>query len=466
MYEVLLLPHDDDYHMPPSGKPQLSSKEIWLLKHWIDAGAHFDKKIADHEVNDTLRELAIDYLILPKDPTQEARYSDLVKVRQNGFRVNKLVFGEPYLRVSYEDNNVPVSKKALSSLTAIADQLIELDLKESGLTDGTSNPLRKLNRLERLRLDGNQISAKTLSHIRTEERLEHLNLFDTGITALDLQEVMGDHAPHKVVLGNEGDLGFDDHVVLDETEIQAGIVPGFIEKTQLGRPTIVGDRSIFDSEITVEIKGQLKNERIYYTLDGQDPDSTSLHYTEPVTITDNSELKAIAYKDGWYPSEVVARNYNKVGHIISDISVKYPPREQYPGIHKLIDLSRGSANFRDGKWNGYQDDVIATLDMGESIDFKTVVISCMEGIGSYIFFPTEIEIHAGSSPETMTLLKGMKLPPTDRDRDIKLRSFELEVAPVEVRYIKVVLKNIGKLPEWHEGAGADAWIFVDEIMIL
>jgi hypothetical protein len=26
-------------------------------------------------------------------------------------------------------------------------------------------------------------------------------------------------------------------------------------------------------------------------------------------------------------------------------------------------------------------------------------------------------------------------------------------------------RNFGKLPDWHEGAGGDAWIFADEILI-
>jgi hypothetical protein len=35
----------------------------------------------------------------------------------------------------------------------------------------------------------------------------------------------------------------------------------------------------------------------------------------------------------------------------------------------------------------------------------------------------------------------------------------------KARYVKVVAKNFGKLPEWHQGFGGDAFIFVDEITI-
>jgi hypothetical protein len=35
----------------------------------------------------------------------------------------------------------------------------------------------------------------------------------------------------------------------------------------------------------------------------------------------------------------------------------------------------------------------------------------------------------------------------------------------KARYVKVIAKNFGKLPEWHQGFGGDAFIFVDEIII-
>jgi hypothetical protein len=33
------------------------------------------------------------------------------------------------------------------------------------------------------------------------------------------------------------------------------------------------------------------------------------------------------------------------------------------------------------------------------------------------------------------------------------------------RYVKINATHYGKLPEWHLGAGGDAYIFIDEIMI-
>jgi len=44
----LILPEDDDDHMPPAGKPQLSPAQLTVIKWWIDAGAKTDEtKLTD-----------------------------------------------------------------------------------------------------------------------------------------------------------------------------------------------------------------------------------------------------------------------------------------------------------------------------------------------------------------------------------------------------------------------------------
>jgi hypothetical protein len=52
-----------------------------------------------------------------------------------------------------------------------------------------------------------------------------------------------------------------------------------------------------------------------------------------------------------------------------------------------------------------------------------------------------------------------------RDYTVRIRDFSWEAAtaPYQARFIKVKARNFGKLPEWHLGAGFDAFIFVDEM---
>ena len=469
MFTSLMLPIEEDEHMPPSGKPQLTRNEIWLLRYWIDTGADFKKQISQYERNDTLSNFLRDYLILPKRRVDEASLSAISRLKGNGFTIKRLVFGEPYLSATYSRPNEKISKKAMKNLASISEQLVELNLQESKLTDELAEEINELKSLRNLRLDRTMISDKSLEHLKELEELTVLNLFNTNISEQGLSDLLARIPIKKVIFGTEGGEG-DPLVSLqvenEATAILQGVQDGFIEKTKLEKPLIVGNKSIFEKDINIELKENLKGEQIYYTIDGTDPDSTSTLYTEPILLNESSEFKTRSYKEGWYPSDIVKRDYEIVRYKVKEISVKYPPNKSYPGIEKLIDLEKGSERFRDGKWNGYLDDLEATLDMGEEVEFKGLSVNCLEGVDSYIFFPLNMEVYAGNDPKNMKRIGFLKLPPSDRKRSVKVQKFKIEFDSMKARYIKVTMKNIKKLPKWHEAAGADAYLFVDEITVL
>ena len=54
----------------------------------------------------------------------------------------------------------------------------------------------------------------------------------------------------------------------------------------------------------------------------------------------------------------------------------------------------------------------------------------------------------------------------DEDFKPQVHEFSYRIPiPVSARYIRAVATNYGKLPDWHNGAGGDAWIFADELIL-
>jgi len=51
----------------------------------------------------------------------------------------------------------------------------------------------------------------------------------------------------------------------------------------------------------------------------------------------------------------------------------------------------------------------------------------------------------------------------EREMTPVTRDFALDVA-VRARFIRLHVERYGKLPEWHPGAGNEAWFFADEIV--
>lgn len=469
MFHTLMLPIEEDEHMPPTGKPQLTRNEIWLIKHWIESGAHFNKQIINYASNDTLTYYLKDYLILPKRDVENAGMTEVSRLIAHGFTIKRLIYGEPFLSATYTKPNQKISKEAMKRLLDISDQLVELNLQESKLTDELAEPIKKLKSLRSLRLDKTNITDKSLNLLKEHENLSILNLFNTQITKEGLSNLLGILELDKVYFGNEERQEYTSTVeskIEKNTTVLQGIREGFIVTTKLEKPKIIDNTSIFENEIDIELKGNLKGEKIRYTLDGNDPDSTSSIYNGSVTLNKSALFKARSYKKDWYPSDVIERDYSLIKHKIEKITLKHQPSKRYSGTHKLIDLEKGSQRFRDEKWNGFLEDFDATLDLGEAKSFQGVSVNCLEGLPSYIFYPTDMEVYVGNDKDNMKKVGYLDIPPTDRVLDVKIKSFIINFPEEKARYIRVKMKNLKVIPNWHEGAGAEVFMFIDEVMIL
>lgn len=66
----------------------------------------------------------------------------------------------------------------------------------------------------------------------------------------------------------------------------------------------------------------------------------------------------------------------------------------------------------------------------------------------------------------MTFEKVAEIKTTLDPKQDKVQTEKLKVeVSTQAKYVKVIARNFGKLPEWHQGSGSDAFIFIDEIEI-
>lgn len=62
--------------------------------------------------------------------------------------------------------------------------------------------------------------------------------------------------------------------------------------------------NLFEGEIKVDLASATEGAEIYYTLDGTAPNKNSLKYESPFTISETTDIKSIAYKEGFADSRV------------------------------------------------------------------------------------------------------------------------------------------------------------------
>jgi putative alpha-1,2-mannosidase len=233
----------------------------------------------------------------------------------------------------------------------------------------------------------------------------------------------------------------------------------------ISNPYFLATSPTFKKSFDLEIKCGEAGAKIYYTLDGSTPGMSSTLYDKPITISSNTTVKAIAIKDG-RSSFVDEGAFTKIRDDIKlTLLTKYLPNYPAQGDESLIDGLRGSPNWRLGHWQGYQGtDLVAVVDMGQVKPIKTVSIGTLQDSRSWIVFPKQVEYWVSDDNKNFKLVATVNTKVDIKDTNIQTQNFTANL-DTRARYIKLVAKQYGPLPEWHESKGQPSYIFADEITI-
>jgi putative alpha-1,2-mannosidase len=230
-------------------------------------------------------------------------------------------------------------------------------------------------------------------------------------------------------------------------------------------PYIITPSRTFQQSLNVQIKCADADAKIYYTLDGSTPTANSTPYNAPFTLTTNTTIKAIAIKNG-KSSFVDEGSFKKIDHNYKLTLInQYLPNYADEGANTLINGIRGKVNWRLGNWQGYQgNDLIAVVDMGQVKSVKQVSLGTLQDSGAWIVFPQYVEYWTSDDGINFKLATTVKTKVEVQDTKVQIQDFS---APLNTntRYIKLVAKQYGPLPEWHESKGSPSYIFADEIII-
>lgn len=144
-----------------------------------------------------------------------------------------------------------------------------------------------------------------------------------------------------------------------------------------------------------------------------------------------------------------------------------PPQKRYQPIadKALTDGLYGGTTFVES-WVGWQgEDADFVLDMGEQKEVNKITTDFLHQLGQWILQPKSVAYYASDDAKNFRLLGTHEFP---EDRDISVKFVPATVtlaAPVQARYIRVVVKTIGLCPSWHYGVGYPAWFFLDEVVV-
>lgn len=217
-------------------------------------------------------------------------------------------------------------------------------------------------------------------------------------------------------------------------------------------------------EVTLRTQGDAP---VYYTLDGTVPTEKSTRYTQPIELTENTDLKAIVVRPGM-KTNMFEKEYVFNKATARKIMLNSAPNDRYTfkGGQTLVDGMIGDIGFATGRWIGFSPgDLDAVIDLGETTFISKVELGILFDKDNWIFPSDHVSVLVSqdgvkynSVADTVLVLPDQSVK---NDRMIQGVAFD----PVNTRYVKIKANSVKSLPAWHGAKGKPGFLFVDEINI-
>ena len=236
-------------------------------------------------------------------------------------------------------------------------------------------------------------------------------------------------------------------------------------------PVIEAESKSFKDKLKVEVFSQNPKDEIYYIIYEKDVDystfkMTYIPYLKAFYIDKSATISAYVKRNGQVSSTISAQFFKKPNNFIIDIKSEYNSQYHAGGNDALLDGIYGNENWRKGEWQGYQSQNFeCVVDMQSTRQISSITSNYLQDTRSWILMPTKVDYYISEDNITFKKVGTLENTVDPKEYETVIKPFELKFKPQKARYIKVIATNFGRLPEWHQGFGGDAYIFVDEITI-
>ncbi|WP_426295388.1 c-type cytochrome domain-containing protein [Dyadobacter endophyticus] len=474
------LPMEEKKHMPPSGKTQLTLQEISLLTLWVKQKADFNKKLTDLPVSDSLRVMAAAFL---QPHSQQEAYDfpaadeDKVKSLNTDYRtILPLARESPALAVNIY-NASAYHVKQLDELVDIHKQVISLNLNKMPVKDADVKSIAKFENLRKLDLNFTDVSAAGLKELAGLKYLQNLTLSGTKLNLNDLKGLLPQLKSVKTVAVWDTKLSAADVLQLQQANKGMTIIGGFKDDgknpLKLNPPQMRNASPIFAQTLVVDIQHPIKGVDVRFSMDGSEPDSIRSPLLDHKTvINSNTTIRAKAYKNGWYGSDMIVFDYYKSAYQPDSGTLLAPLNRvhQAEGVKTFFDHKLGVIGANNpawaNNWAGVRDNDMAFVsEFKKPVTLSSLGVRYMVEEDTGIFPPELVEIWGGTTRDNMKLLTKFKAPMPVKGERPSLQSVAGSFKPQQVSYIKIIAKPLSKIPVWHRNKDKRALLLVDEMFL-
>ncbi len=231
-------------------------------------------------------------------------------------------------------------------------------------------------------------------------------------------------------------------------------------------PIIISSGVSFKEKQLVEIKAE-PAQTIYFRKNSSLLKGTWQKYSSAIEVNESMQIESFVLNNTGDSSYVVNANFVKRPNAFTiQIMSKYNPQYNAGGDEGLLDGIRGAKDWRKGYWQGFQgQNFEAIVDMGSAKKITEIKAGFLQDQRSWILMPKTVKFMGSTDGKNFELLSTASHQIKDNDNETILLDMAYQGAAKEFRYLKIIAENYGPLPAWHPGAGGEAFIFIDEIML-
>ncbi len=451
------LPEEEKKHMPPKEKQQLTEGEITILYNWIRRGANFKIKASELEPTDTLRNIAKNMF---KSADEQDDYDfaaasekTIKKLNTNYRAVYPIAIESPGIAVDFFGASFFKSDQ-LKDLLDIKTQLVSLNLDRMPVTDADLQTIGQFTNLRNLNLSFSKVSGNGLASLDKLNHLKSISLTNTSLNKGDIQKLVSLKELRHIYIWNAG-VSFADADNIRKKYPSLDIETGMRTDTmflKINPPVLLNEAQVVvDSPIQLRLKHFVPGAVIRYTLDGTEPDSiNSLVYNDKTFIEKQQLMKARAFKKGWHESDVVEYRFYKATYKADTVILLKPTDSNYRGKggRTLNDFVKGNQNFGDGRWIAFRNNNMECMMVfGKPIHPQNITISSLVNTGGWVFPPKDIKIYGGMDTKNLKLIYHLRPAQDTMLQSNYLIPYECKITSGDVKYIKVFVEPIGKIPK-------------------
>ncbi len=146
----------------------------------------------------------------------------------------------------------------------------------------------------------------------------------------------------------------------------------------------------------------------------------------------------------------------------ASITLQNKPIDRFnPGNNVLLNGLYGSNRYNDNQWIGFGgNDLQAVIDLGTAQTIQRLGLHVLNYHWQRMWAPVSLQILASADGEKFT-----ELYRQDSFAVNGINKLNVAVKPVQARYIKVTGINKGVIPAGEYGAGGNALLLIDEVMV-